>query len=195
MNDLQACQVSFKSAAFCVHTGLQSGTPGVDRSANLVHRKFLPLPVKGLLERVQTSMLGSIDPGLQYAPYGIIHNVQVRRGGRPIRRFNKIRQIDLAPALVGLRAVGRGRILLECPLPIFEYPLACRLHDSVQNFPLVVGFVHFYPLIDDDQWKFALSGHRPPNHDAAPGLKALNSSHFLWNIFEGCRIYSIILLV
>ena len=195
MNDLQACQVSFKSTVICVHTGLQSTTPGTDRGTNLVHRKFVPLPLNGTLERVQTSMCGSVDPGLQYAPYGIIHYVQVRRGGGPIRRLDEVRKIGRAEGLVDFRAVGWGRILLEGPLPVPEYPLACRLHDPVENGPLVVGLVYFDPLIDDDQRKFALSRHRPPYHEAAPRLKALNSPHFFWNIPEGHRIYSIILLV
>jgi len=89
MNDLQACQISFKSVSRSVHTALQSETPRVDRGANYVHRKFLPLPLNGSLERVQTSMLGRVDPGLQDATYGIIHNVQVRQGGRSFRRLIK----------------------------------------------------------------------------------------------------------
>jgi len=188
-------KISFKSATICVHTGLQSATPGTDRGANLVHRQFLPLPLKGALERVQTSMIGSIDPCLQYAPYGVIHNVQVRRRRGPIRRLDEIRKMSRAKRLGVFCAVGRGRILLEGPLPIFEHFLGCRLHDPFENGPLVVGLVYFDPFIDDDQRKFALSRDRPPNHDAAPGLKALNSPKFFWNSFEGYRINSIVLLV
>ena len=65
MKDLQECQVLFKSASFCIHTGPQSTTTGVDGGTNIVQREFLPHSLNGLLEGVQTSMLGNIDPCLQ----------------------------------------------------------------------------------------------------------------------------------
>src|SRR5690349_1185077 len=45
---------------------------------------FCPLSLNGAPDRAQISMYVSIDPGLQYAPYGIIHNVQIRRWRGPI---------------------------------------------------------------------------------------------------------------
>ena len=84
------CKISFKSATICVHTGLQSATPGTERGANLVHRQFLPLPLKGALERFQTFMCCSVYSDLQDAQYCIIHNVQVQQGGGPIRNRRKM---------------------------------------------------------------------------------------------------------
>jgi hypothetical protein len=60
---------------------------------------------------------------------------------------------------------------------------------------LVALLINFDILIDDDQWKFAIRRYGSPNHDAVPRLKARNSPEFVWNIFEGYRTDSAILII